>query len=85
MGVQVLTSAKVKTIMADSILFEKDGQEGKLAHLDTIINAMGRRSDTVLQDALKDCPCTVYTIGDAHTAKSGYLDIREGYELGLSL
>lgn len=84
-GVQVLTSAKVKTIMADSILFEKDGQEGKLAHLDTIINAMGRRSDTVLQDALKDCPCTVYTIGDAHTTKSGYLDIREGYELGLSL
>lgn len=84
-GVRVLASARVKEIAADAVLYEKDGQEGEVTHLDTIINAMGRRSDTTLLEALQDSPCSVYSIGDAHTAKSGYLDIREGYELGLSL
>lgn len=84
-NVKTLTSAKVKTISADAVTYEKDGQEYTVDQVDTIINAMGRRSDRSLLDELEGSGYEVVSIGDAKEAKSGYLGIREGYEFGLTV
>lgn len=84
-GVQTLTSAKVKEITANSVIYEQDGQEGVVDQVDTIINAMGRRSDTSLLKELEGSSYQIISVGDAKEAKSGYLGIREGYEAGLTI
>jgi pyruvate/2-oxoglutarate dehydrogenase complex dihydrolipoamide dehydrogenase (E3) component len=84
-GVVTLTSAKVKAIAADSVTYEKDGAEGSVEHVDTIINAMGRRADQSLLKELEGSGYEVISVGDALEAKSGYLGIREGYEAGLRI
>jgi NADPH-dependent 2,4-dienoyl-CoA reductase/sulfur reductase-like enzyme len=84
-GVVTLTSAKVKAIAVDSVTYEKDGAEGSVEHVDTIINAMGRRADQSLLKELEGSGYEVISVGDALEAKSGYLGIREGYEAGLRI
>lgn len=84
-GVKVLTSAKVKEIGKTSVTYEKDGTEGTVEQVDTIINAMGRKADLSLLAQLEGSGYEIISVGDAKEAKSGYLGIREGYEAGLRI
>lgn len=84
-GVNVCTSSKVKEMGSDYLIYTKDDKEVKIEGIDTIINAMGRKSDTSLAEELKDVPFEVLSVGDAREAKSGYLGIREGFEAGISI
>lgn len=85
LGVQVLTSAKVQKVLESAVTYVQNGQEGCVEQVDTIINAMGRKANHTLAEALTDAGYPVISVGDAKEAKSGYLGIREGYEAGLSI
>lgn len=85
LDVKVLTSAKVKEVNADSVVYVQNEQEGCVSGVDTVINAMGRRADHSLAEALEGAVYQVISVGDAKEAKSGYLGIREGYEAGLAI
>lgn len=84
-GVDVYTSAKVCSIGSDYVTFERDGKEETVSGLDTIINAMGSRSDTSFRESLEGLDTEIISVGDAKQAKNGYLGIREGFEAGLSI
>lgn len=83
--VQILTSAAVQTVEPHAVVYRKDGREHRIEDVDTIVNATGVRPNQILAKELEDAAYPVIVIGDARSGKNGYLDIREGYEAGLTL
>ena len=81
--VQIHTSTKVKEIGEHTVVCEKDGQE-MVIEADTIVMAVGVRTDRTLLDDIEGCTCKVMKVGDANGLKNGYLGIREGFEAGLN-
>lgn len=83
-GVRVLTSAAVRGVEADAVVYEKDGEQVRLGDVDTVIVAIGARANTALGDTLTDAPYQVISVGDCNErAKNGYRGIQEGFEAGL--
>ena len=65
---------------------QKDGAELRLEGVDTVIVAIGVRSNKVLEEALGDqYKGELYVVGDAKKAKNGYLGIQEGFEAGMTV
>lgn len=83
--VHVYTSAKVSKVTKDSVNYLKNGETSQITGIDTIVIATGRKNDNTLLDSLQGAAYQVSTIGDAKKPKSGYLDIKEGYEAGISI
>jgi pyruvate/2-oxoglutarate dehydrogenase complex dihydrolipoamide dehydrogenase (E3) component len=83
-GVNVLTSAAVKSVEADAVVYEKSGDQVRLGDVDTVIVAIGARANTNLAGTLADAPYQVVSVGDCNErAKNGYRGIQEGFEAGL--
>lgn len=51
---------------------------------DTVIMAVGVKTDKTLVDKTEEISCKVIKVGDANGVKNGYLGIREGFEAGLN-
>jgi 2,4-dienoyl-CoA reductase-like NADH-dependent reductase (Old Yellow Enzyme family)/pyruvate/2-oxoglutarate dehydrogenase complex dihydrolipoamide dehydrogenase (E3) component len=84
--VGVYTSTKVTAIEEHAVVGEKDGQEVRLEGLDTIIIAIGVRSNKALEEALTGTyQGELIAVGDAKRAKNGYLGIQEAFEAGLTI
>lgn len=81
----VRTSTKVVKIAQDTIIAEHNGQEVTLSGIDTIVLAVGVRSNHTLADELKDYEGQVIITGDASQAKNGYANIQESFEIGLNI
>ena len=81
--VQIYTSTKVKEIGNHTVICEKDEKE-MVIEADTVIMAVGVRTDKTLVDKTAEMSCKVIKVGDANGVKNGYLGIREGFEAGLN-
>ena len=67
------------------VIAEKDGQTFTIESVDTVIVAVGVKTDLTLIDKIDQLSCKVIKVGDANGVKNGYLGIREGFEAGLSV
>lgn len=84
-GVQIHTSTKLLEIGDHTVTAEKDGERFVLENIDTVIIAVGVKTDRTLLDSMEHVSCKVLKVGDANGVKNGYLGIREGYEAGLNV
>lgn len=82
-GVRVLTETSVKEIKEGSVVVTGETEEEIPA--DTVVLAIGRVSNTVLADQLKEAGYDVRIIGDAHTPALAGAANREGHLTALSL
>lgn len=83
-GVQIHTSTKLLEIGDHTVTAEKDGERFVLENIDTVIIAVGVKTDRTLLDSMEHVSCKILKAGDANGVKNGYLGIREGYEAGLN-
>ncbi|MBR4763522.1 MAG: FAD-dependent oxidoreductase [Lachnospiraceae bacterium] len=84
-GVNLMTETKVCAFQDDGVLVaDKDGNTCTLP-ADTMINALGFKPVNDLEEALKDCPAKVITIGDATGAANILKAIAEGYAAANSI
>lgn len=81
-GVRILTSAKVKEILDDGVLFVRDGQEESIHNVDTIVLALGARAVDHLSEKIRDKVAEVYVIGDAKEPRKVLEATAEGAEVG---
>ncbi len=82
-GVTIHTSTKLTEIGENYIKAEKDNQELTISNVDTVVIAVGVRTDESLMNSLRNLTCNIIKVGDANGVKNGYMGIREGYEAGL--
>lgn len=82
-GVKVVTSARVTSVEADAVTYEKDGASVRIDGVNTIVNATGVKPDGSVAAMLEGAPYEVVIAGDASSAKNGFKNIQEGYEAGL--
>lgn len=84
-GVDAFTSSKVTEITADSVLFEKDGEEHTVKNVKTVVLAVGYRADNTLQEKLVGKVNNVVVVGDAIKARNALDAVEEGYIAGLNI
>ncbi len=77
-GVQCIAGAKVTEILPDQVTFEKDGEVHSVS-CDTVINAVGFRSNNQLTDYLEEKYEDVAVIGDAVRPRKILDAVHEGY------
>ena len=84
-GVELICGAKVERVDESAIVYTKDSQEHTISNADTLVLAVGYRSDPALEELLKECGMTYHIIGDAQ--KPGNLKdaITQGYETAKDL
>lgn len=84
--VTVYTATKVTGIEEHAVVGEKDGAEICIADVDTVIVAIGVRSNKALEKHLAGkYQGEIIAVGDAKNAKNGYLGIQEGFEAGFNI
>ena len=79
-GVRIVTSAKVTEIKEDCVKYQIDGRDECLSGMDSIVLALGTKSNTDLQTELKGIGCPVFTIGDAQEPRNAVEAIRQAAE-----
>lgn len=84
-NVDIFTSATVKEIKKDSIIFEKDGREQEYTDVDTVVLALGSRSYNPLEEKLKGKVKKIEVIGDALKVNQGIEAIEKGYMTGYDI
>lgn len=83
--VNVFTSTSDMEIADDAVSFTQNGERHRIEQVNHVVLAVGVRSDAALAEELKGSEIEINTIGDALKVKDGYLNIREGYEIGLTI
>jgi pyruvate/2-oxoglutarate dehydrogenase complex dihydrolipoamide dehydrogenase (E3) component len=81
-GVKILTSARVKEILDDGVLFTRDGEEESIHNVDNIVLALGAKPVDHLSERIKDKVAEVYVIGDAKEPRKILEATAEGAEIG---
>jgi len=76
--VNILTSAKVKEILDDGVVFTRNGKEESIRGVNSIILAMGAKSVNDLSEKIKGKVAEVYVIGDAKEPRRALDGIAEG-------
>ncbi len=77
-GIEVITSASVKEILPDGVLYEKDGELKKLI-CDTTVIATGLEANNPLERAIEGKVAELSVIGDAVSARKVITAVSEGY------
>ncbi len=83
-GVNVITGAKVVAIEPDVVVFEQGG-ENKRLRADTVVTAIGARSNSDLAAELEGIGAEVHVVGDAVRPRKAADAIREGFLAALSI
>ena len=83
-GVKFAVNTKVKEILEDSVMAEKDGTDIELGPFDSIILAVGFTSINDLESQLKD-KVEVHVIGDAKEPRKALEAIFEGSQVALKI
>lgn len=83
-GVELICKAKVERVDSDHIYYQKDGKECCISDADTLVFALGYRSDSQIESLLKECNVCYQIIGDAKkvgnikdAVTAGYLAAKE--------
>ena len=84
-NVKVVTSATVRKILDDGVVFLRDGKEETIHSMDNIIVAAGVRSVDELSGVMKDKVAEVYVVGDARGPRKAMEAIAEGAETGCKI
>jgi len=79
--VNILTSAKVKEILDDGVVFTRNGKEESIRGVSSIILAMGAKSVSDLSEKIKGKVAEVHVIGDAKEPRKALEAIAEGAEI----
>jgi len=77
-NVDIITGAKVEKILADGITYEQDDQSHTLTGIDTIVSAMGTKSNNELFNKLKESGWHVSIAGDAQKPRKIMNAVYEG-------
>lgn len=81
--VEVMCGTSIAGITDEGALL-KQGDEIKLFHCDTVIMAIGTRSNNKLEQELQDCGIATVVVGDAVKARQITQASREGFVAGLN-
>lgn len=84
-GVGMITNAKVTRINPDGLSYEKDGEEYTVGGFDTIILALGVRSNNTLSAEIEGLGIPSYVIGDADKGGNAVDAILAGAKLGVNI
>jgi pyruvate/2-oxoglutarate dehydrogenase complex dihydrolipoamide dehydrogenase (E3) component len=84
-GVNLLTSAKVKEILDDGVVYTRNGKEESIRGVSSVILAMGAKSVDGISKAIKDRVAEVYVIGDAKEPRDALEAIHEAYDLACTI
>ena len=84
MDVDLRTGTRLLEIGDKSVLVE-DGEGSREIAADTVVMAVGSRSENALAEALADSGIAVTVIGDAQTPRKISDAVREGFEAALSV
>lgn len=76
---------KVKEILADGIIAERDGRELSFRGYNAIVLAFGSKSNRKLYDELKETALQVHVVGDAAKAADAKKAIYDATKLALEL
>lgn len=63
-NLEIHTSSKLKEIGGDGIVVEKDGREEKQGGVDTVVMAVGSKSNKTLEEGLKASGIAYHAVGD---------------------
>jgi NADPH-dependent 2,4-dienoyl-CoA reductase/sulfur reductase-like enzyme len=83
--VKIYVNAKVKTVLKDEVMIERDGNEEKLGPFDTIVLAIGLEPSNELSAALAGKVDRLITIGDAAKIANALEAVEQGYMAGLAI
>jgi NADH dehydrogenase FAD-containing subunit len=83
--VDIVTSARVKEILEDGVVFVKDGKEETIQGIDNIVLATGSRPVQSLYAAIGDKVTEVHVIGDAKEPRKALQAIAEGARVGRAI
>lgn len=83
--VEFITSAKVKEIKNDGIVYEKDNEIFTLKGFDSIVLAMGTKSNNKLYNELEGDIDNIHLIGDAFKARKIMEAVHEGAEVAMKI
>lgn len=83
--VDVYTHVFVKEIGKNTVLFQNQEKDQVLADVDTVVIATGVKPYNPLVRELEDIDVQKIVVGDALDSKNGLLNIREGFQVGLTI
>ena len=78
-GVEVLTSSKVLSVEGSIIRYERGGKEYALENVDTVVSAVGVRSENSLVEELQAVGIEPVVIGDASKARNIHSATEEAF------
>jgi 2,4-dienoyl-CoA reductase (NADPH2) len=84
LGVSMVSSARVERITDKGVIIEVDG-EGRLIEADTVVIAVGHRSEDALLEELRTKAPEVYGIGDCVEPRTALEAIREACDIAISI
>jgi len=84
-GARIVTSAKVKEIIEDGVVLDKDGEEETIHGMDSVVLAMGMESVDKLSERLESRAAEVYVIGDAKEPRNALEAVAEGARVGMRI
>jgi NADH dehydrogenase FAD-containing subunit len=83
--VNMITSATVKEILDDGVVFTRNGVEETIRGIDNVVLALGAKSVDELSQGIKDKVAEVYVIGDAKEPRRALEAIAEGAEIARAI
>jgi len=83
--VKIITSATVREILDDGVVFTRNGVEETLRGMDTVVLAMGAKPVDELSHKIRDKVAEVYVIGDAKQPRKALQAIAEGAEIARAI
>ncbi len=78
-GIKIFTKKTVKEINTGGLILEEDGHSESIDHMDTIVLAMGYKSDMNLEKIIEEKGIPFYKIGDCSEPRSMMEAIHEGF------
>jgi NADH dehydrogenase FAD-containing subunit len=84
-GVGIITGAKVVEILPDGVKYVQAGLEKAIRGMDTIVVAMGTRSNDAFAEELRGVCRHLLVVGDAKEPRRALEAIAEGAEIGRTI
>lgn len=81
----IYTDTKVTKVGSDYVKAIRNGEDILIKDMDALVVALGAQSFNPFSEALQDFDGQVIVVGDAASVKNGLANIKEGFDVGLSL
>lgn len=84
LGVKIMTRTRATGVTTDGLEVEREGSRDLLV-ADSVVIAVGSRSENELADQIQEMVSEIYIVGDAEKPRNALEAIREGFMAGLRL